>query len=104
MTKIIEDKIIHVETKDDREHYTFNFSMLKKLNEDDGSIYSGINVRDEIVQMISEQFRWAIIKYAHNLDMEKDEDALIFMQKIYPNSFKDMTLEEIKKLGIGDLT
>lgn len=103
MTKIIENKIIHVETKDKLEHYTFNFSMLKKLNEDDGTMYGGLNVRDEIVQLISEQFHWAIIKFAHNLDMKKDEDAYIFMQKIYPDNFKDMTFEEFKKLDISDL-
>ena len=103
MKNEIENKIIHVETKDKLEHYTFNFSMLQKLNEDHGIICGGLNLRDEILQTISEQFHWALIKFAHNLDMEKDEDAFIFMQKIFPKNFKDITLEEFKKLNINDL-
>ena len=78
--------------------------MLKKLNEDDGTMYGRCNLHDEIVQIISEQFHSAIIKFAYNLDMKKDEDALIFMQKIHPNDFKNMTLEEFKNMGnIEDL-
>lgn len=103
MTKKIENKIIHVETKDKLEHYTFNFSMLQKLNEDHGTIYGGLNLRDEIVTIIHEQFKMALIKYAYNIDMDKDEDVLFYFKKLYPNDFKDMTLEEFKQNNISDL-
>ena len=103
MTKRVEDKIIHVETKDGREHYTFNFSTPNKINEDNGEIYGGLKLRDELVYLIAEQFKWGIIKFAYNLDMKKDEDALIFMQKIYPDNFENMTLEEFKALDISEL-
>jgi len=105
MTKIVENKIIHVKSEDGFEHYTYNFSIKgKKLNEDDGSTYCGLNQHAEVVQLIREQFYWNLIKFAYNLDMDKDEDALFFMQKVYPDNFKDMTLEEFKKIEpIGDL-
>ena len=35
--------------------------------------------------------------------MNKDEDALLFMQKIYGETFENMTLEEFKALDINDL-
>lgn len=109
MVKFFETKIIHVGTTYDKENfttveqYTYNFSLIGKLNEDNGITFDGINVHDEVVQLIKEQFYWDLIKFAYNLDMDKIEDEYFFMQKICPESIKDMTLEEYKKLNISDL-
>lgn len=98
----IKNKIIHVKSEDGLEHYSYNFSLIGKLNEDDDTTYCGLNVHAEVIQLIREQFYWNLIKFAYNLDMDKDEDALFLMQKIYPENFKDMTLEEFN--NIKDIT
>jgi hypothetical protein len=84
------------ELKDDVYYYKYEFfSARRPLTEDDGGTYMGINDHDSLVAMNEEIFKWNLIKYAYELNLDVDEDLHKFMTKFSPDY--DGTLEELKE-------
>jgi hypothetical protein len=103
MGNTIKSKVIEyvnsTETDDGKlkHNYVFKFHTM----DDDGTLdnlttdkYMGIPINEDYIHLISEHFKSEMVKTVLNLDLDKDEDLVIWSNFLNPE--RNLTLEELK--------